>query len=250
MTVGGASDPRAALERAAYSPDATPEEARSALARLQAWDAARADGAAAAGAGAAGSAPSSDAVGAPRSASAVGLGAAEGVGVPDPAVSPPPRARLRRALVAGAGALLVAVGVVAGIQVTQHRADSADASALARAEADSDLGKALARPQQPSDLPLGYQAGSGSAYPGDSYRLLFDGQPRAGSAVLRWRVWIGQGVDGDHLCLVAAYNSARSISTCLPRTQMLTSSVTLTSPVGVQPLMITVEAGRLGVDVG
>ncbi|RPE78067.1 MULTISPECIES: hypothetical protein [unclassified Frondihabitans] len=154
------------------------------------------------------------------------------------------------ALVAGIGVLLVAGGVTAGIQLAQHNAITTSATALARAETDSDLGRALARPQQPSDLPLGYQSGSGSAYPGDSYRLVFDGQPRAGSAVLRWRVWIGQGIDSGHLCLVAAYNSARSVSTCLPRAEMLTSTVMLTSPVGVQPLSVTITAGRVVVDVG
>jgi hypothetical protein len=232
---GSAEEHRAELERAAYSPDASPEQARLALARLQAWDAAA-------------SFPSSppSAPSSPPSPFSSASVASRPVGL-----VPRPRAPRRRiALLAGIAVLLVAGGLAAGIQLAQHSAATISATALSRAEADSDLGRALARPQQPSDLPLGYQSGSGSAYPGDSYRLLFDGQPRAGSAVLRWRVWVGQGIDADHLCLVAAYDSSRGVSTCLPRAEMLTSTVTLTSPVGVQPLSVAITAGRVVVDVG
>lgn len=229
---GSAEEHRAELQRAAYSPDASPEQARLALARLQAWDAA------ASLPSSQPSAPSSPASSASVASRPVGL-------VPRPRTS-----RRRIALVAGIAVLLVAGGVAAGVQLARHSAATTTATVLSRAEADSDLGRALARPQQPSDLPLGYQSGSGSAYPGDSYRLLFDGQPRAGSAVLRWRVWVGQGIDSGYLCLVAAYNSARSVSTCLPRAEMLTSTVTLTSPVGVQPLSVAITAGRVVVDVG
>lgn len=236
-----ASAERAELERIAYSRDTPEAEARQALERLSTWNL---DKSAALPTG---PGPSSTD---PQDAPVVGARTALGEGSPvvSTGATPPGRPPLVGKLLVAAAIVAVGIGAfVAGSQSAAQQAASTARTSIGTAERDSDIARALARPRRDADLPTGYQPGDAAPFAGNSYRLLHDSAPGAGSETPRWRVWVGQGIDENQLCIVSAYDPLQVLSTCYGRTQLFTGTFTITSPVGSAPLGVRLTRGAVSI---
>jgi len=230
------------LVRAAFSPHATDEESRMHVARLAEYDAAHADPVA-------------------KPASAVepaSVAQPPGAVEPPPAVEQPPagprhrpRRRLRVTAVVVAVVAIAALAFIAGRQFENHAASEAAHRRTATQvalERESPIGAILARRRVSTDLPLGYESGATFPFPGDSYRLLYDAHPGAAATASRWRVWIGLGADDRQLCVSAAYDATRSLTSCLSSTQVYESTATVVSPLGAPPLAVQITRGAVTVN--